>query len=113
MREMLAPTSAIMGKGLGKDVALITDGRFSGGSHGFVIGHVTPEAFVGGPIALIKNGDTVQIDGEKKVISLKISNAEMALRRKNWKEPKPRYSKGVLAKYAKQVSSASLGAVTD
>jgi len=113
MREMLAPTSAIMGKGLGKDVALITDGRFSGGSHGFVIGHVTPEAFVGGPIALIKNGDTIQIDGEKKVISLKISNAEMALRRKNWKEPKPRYLKGVLAKYAKQVSSASLGAVTD
>jgi dihydroxy-acid dehydratase len=113
MREMLAPTSAIMGKGLGKDVALITDGRFSGGSHGFVIGHVTPEAFVGGPIALIKNGDSIQIDGEKKVISLKISNAEMALRRKNWKEPKPRYSKGVLAKYAKQVSSASLGAVTD
>ncbi|HEV3210995.1 MAG TPA: dihydroxy-acid dehydratase, partial [Chthoniobacterales bacterium] len=113
MREMLAPTSAIMGKGLGKDVALITDGRFSGGSHGFVIGHVTPEAFVGGPIALIKNGDTIQIDGEKKVISLKISNAEMALRRKNWKEPKPRYSRGVLAKYAKQVSSASLGAVTD
>ena len=113
MREMLAPTSAIMGKGLGKEVALITDGRFSGGSHGFVIGHVTPEAFVGGPIALIKNGDTIQIDGEKKVISLKISNAEMALRRKNWKEPKPRYSKGVLAKYAKQVSSASLGAVTD
>jgi dihydroxy-acid dehydratase len=113
MREMLAPTSAIMGKGLGKDVALITDGRFSGGSHGFVIGHVTPEAFVGGPIALIKNGDPIQIDGEKKVISLKISNAEMALRRKNWKEPKPRYLKGVLAKYAKQVSSASLGAVTD
>ena len=113
MREMLGPTSAIMGKGLGKDVALITDGRFSGGSHGFVIGHVTPEAFVGGPIALIKNGDTIQIDGEKKVINLKISSAEMALRLKNWKEPKPRYSKGVLAKYAKQVSSASLGAVTD
>src|ERR1700736_5298145 len=113
MREMLGPTSAIMGKGLGKDVALITDGRFSGGSHGFVIGHVTPEAIVGGPIALIKNGDTIQIDGEKKVINLQIPNAEMALRRKNWKEPKPRYSKGVLAKYAKQVSSASFGAVTD
>ena len=113
MREMLGPTSAIMGKGLGKDVALITDGRFSGGSHGFVIGHVTPEAFVGGPIALIKNGDTIEIDGEKKVVNLQISNAEMALRLKNWKEPKPRYSKGVLAKYAKQVSSASLGAVTD
>jgi dihydroxy-acid dehydratase len=109
---MLSPTSAIVGKGLGKDVALITDGRFSGGSHGFVIGHVTPEAFVGGPIALIKNGDPIQIDGEKKVISSKVSNAEMASRRKNWKEPKPRYSKGVLAKYAKQVSSASLGAVT-
>ena len=113
MREMLAPTSAIMGKGLGKDVALITDGRFSGGSHGFVIGHVTPEAFVGGPIALIKNGDTIQIDAAKKAVSLKISDTEMALRRKNWKEPKARYSKGVLAKYAKQVSSASLGAVTD
>jgi len=113
MREMLAPTSAIMGKGLGKDVALITDGRFSGGSHGFVIGHVTPEAFVGGPIALIKNGDPIQIDAAKKVVSLKISDAEMALRRENWKEPNPRYSKGVLAKYAKQVSSASLGAVTD
>ena len=113
MREMLSPTSAIVGKGLGKDVALITDGRFSGGSHGFVIGHVTPEAFVGGPIALIKNGDAIQIDGEKKIVSLKVSNAEMALRRKNWKEPKPRYSKGVLAKYAKQVSSASLGAVMD
>jgi dihydroxy-acid dehydratase len=113
MREMLAPTSAIMGKGLGKDVALITDGRFSGGSHGFVIGHIAPEAFIGGPIALIKNGDTIQIDGERKTISLKISNAEMASRRKSWKTPKPRYSKGVLAKYAKQVSSASLGAVTD
>ena len=113
MREMLAPTSAIMGKGLGKDVALITDGRFSGGSHGFVIGHVTPEAFVGGPIALIKNGDTIQIDAAKKAVSLKISDTEMALRRKNWKEPKARYSKGVLAKYAKLVSSASLGAVTD
>ena len=113
MREMLSPTSAIVGKGLGKDVALITDGRFSGGSHGFVIGHVTPEAFVGGPIALIKNGDLIQIDGERKVISLKVSNAEMASRRKNWKAPKPRYSKGVLAKYTRQVSSASLGAVTE
>jgi dihydroxy-acid dehydratase len=113
MREMLSPTSAIVGKGLGKDVALITDGRFSGGSHGFVIGHVTPEAFVGGPIALIKNGDVIQIDGERKVVSLKVSNAEMASRRKNWKAPKPRYSKGVLAKYTRQVSSASLGAVTE
>jgi dihydroxy-acid dehydratase len=113
MREMLAPTSAIMGKGLGKDVALMTDGRFSGGSHGFVIGHVTPEAFVGGPIAIIKNGDPIEIDGEKKVVDLKISKTELAARLKKWKQPKPRYVKGVLAKYAAQVSSASLGAVTD
>jgi dihydroxy-acid dehydratase len=113
MREMLAPTSAIMGKGLGKDVALMTDGRFSGGSHGFVIGHVTPEAFVGGPIAVIKNGDPIEIDGEKKVVDLKISKAELAARLEKWKQPKPRYVKGVLAKYAAQVSSASLGAVTD
>ncbi len=113
MREMLAPTSAIMGKGLGKDVALITDGRFSGGSHGFVIGHITPEAFTGGPIALVKNGDTIQIDGEAKTITLKILDGEMESRRKNWKAPRPRYSRGVLAKYAKQVTSASLGAITD
>jgi dihydroxy-acid dehydratase len=113
MREMLAPTSAIMGKGLGKDVALITDGRFSGGSHGFVIGHVTPEAFVGGPIAILKNGDPIEIDSEKKVIEIKIPKADLVARLKRWKQPKPRYSKGVLAKYAGQVSSASLGAVTD
>ncbi|MBV8353633.1 MAG: dihydroxy-acid dehydratase [Verrucomicrobia bacterium] len=113
MREMLAPTSAIMGKGLGKDVALITDGRFSGGSHGFVIGHVTPEAFTGGPIAIVKNGDPIEIDGEKKTITLNISKTELAARLKQWKQPKPRYAKGVLAKYAEQVSPASLGAVTD
>ena len=113
MREMLAPTSAIMGKGLGKDVALITDGRFSGGSHGFVIGHVTPEAFTGGPIAIIKNGDPIEIDGEKRAITLKISKTELAKRLGEWKQPKPRYAKGVLAKYAEQVSAASLGAVTD
>lgn len=113
MREMLAPTSAIMGKGLGKDVALITDGRFSGGSHGFVIGHVTPEAFVGGPIAIVRNGDPIEIDSEKKVIDIKIPKTELAGRLKQWKQPKSRYSKGVLAKYAEQVSSASLGAVTD
>ena len=113
MREMLAPTSAIMGKGLGKDVALITDGRFSGGSHGFVIGHVTPEAFTGGPIAIVKNGDSIEIDGEKKTITLNISKTELAARFKQWKQPKPRYAKGVLAKYAEQVSPASLGAVTD
>jgi dihydroxy-acid dehydratase len=113
MREMLAPTSAIVGKGLGKDVALITDGRFSGGSHGFVIGHVTPEAFSGGPIAIIKNGDSIEIDGAKRAITLKISKTELAKRLKKWKQPKPRYTRGVLAKYAKQVSAASLGAVTD
>src|ERR1700736_5339232 len=113
MREMLAPTSAIMGKGLGKDVALITDGRFSGGSHGFVIGHITPEAFVGGTLAIVKEGDPIEIDGEKRAITLKISKTELAKRLGEWKEPKPRYSRGVLAKYAKQVSSASFGAVTD
>ncbi len=113
MREMLAPTSAVSGKGLGEDVALITDGRFSGGSHGFVVGHITPEAHVGGPIALIKNGDTITIDAKKRAITLEISGAEMKRRRKAWKKPKPRYTKGVLAKYASQVSSASLGAVTD
>jgi dihydroxy-acid dehydratase len=113
MREMLSPTSAIMGKGLGKDVALITDGRFSGGSHGFVIGHVTPEAFVGGPIAVVKNGDPISIDAEKRTIDLKISKAELQERLKAWKPPKPKYPRGVLAKYAGQVKPASLGAVTD
>jgi dihydroxy-acid dehydratase len=113
MREMLAPTSAVSGKGLGEHVALITDGRFSGGSHGFVVGHITPEAQVGGPIALIKNGDTISIDAIKRRITLEISDAEMARRRKAWKKPKPRYTRGVLAKYASHVSSASLGAVTD
>ena len=113
MREMLSPTSAIMGKGLGKDVALITDGRFSGGSHGFVIGHMTPEAFVGGPLAVVKNGDPISIDAEKSTIDLKISKAELQERLKAWKQPKPKYPRGVLAKYADQVKSASLGAVTD
>ena len=113
MREMLAPTSAIIGKGLGDQVALITDGRFSGGSHGFVIGHVTPEAYAGGPIAIVKNGDPIEIDSVKKTIDLKLPKAEIARRLKAWKQPKPRYSRGVLAKYAQQVNSASLGAVTD
>jgi dihydroxy-acid dehydratase len=113
MREMLAPTSAIMGKGLGKDVALITDGRFSGGSHGFVIGHVTPEAYLGGPLAIVKNGDPIEIDAEKKTIDLVLSKKEINKRLKAWKQPKPRYVKGVLAKYANQVKSASVGAVTD
>ena len=113
MREMLSPTSAIMGKGLGKEVALITDGRFSGGSHGFVIGHVTPEAFVGGPIAVVKNGDPIAIDAEKRTIDLKLPKAELQKRLKAWKAPKPKYPRGVLAKYADQVKPASLGAVTD
>jgi dihydroxy-acid dehydratase len=113
MREMLSPTSAIMGKGLGKDVALITDGRFSGGSHGFVVGHITPEAYVGGPLALVKNGDPITIDAEKRQINLGVPASELKKRLKAWKAPKPRYIRGVLAKYASTVSSASLGAVTD
>jgi len=102
-----------MGKGLGKDVAFITDGRFSGGSHGFVIGHVTPEAFVGGPIAVIKNGDPITIDAEKRSITLGIPDKELKARLAKWKQPKPRYTRGVLAKFAKLCSSASEGAVTD
>jgi dihydroxy-acid dehydratase len=113
MREMLAPTSAIMGKGLGKEVALITDGRFSGGSHGFVVGHITPEAQVGGPIALIKEGDSIVIDAEKRTITLAIPAKEMKSRRKAWKAPRARYTRGVLAKFAHLVTSASQGAVTD
>ncbi|MCP4472403.1 MAG: dihydroxy-acid dehydratase [Gammaproteobacteria bacterium] len=113
MREMLSPTSAIMGKGLGKDVAFLTDGRFSGGSHGFVVGHVTPEAAVGGPIALLKNGDTITIDAEKRQVNVDLSDAELKRRAKSWKAPRPRYKRGVLAKYARLVSSASAGAVTD
>ncbi|HAO80720.1 MAG TPA: dihydroxy-acid dehydratase, partial [Verrucomicrobia subdivision 3 bacterium] len=98
MREMLSPTSAIMGKGLGKDVALITDGRFSGGSHGFVVGHITPEAYVGGTIALVKNGDAITIDAEKRELTLAIPAKELAARRQAWKKPAPRYTRGVLAK---------------
>ncbi|MCL4219213.1 MAG: dihydroxy-acid dehydratase, partial [Candidatus Hydrogenedentes bacterium] len=113
MREMLAPTSAVMGKGLGKDVALITDGRFSGGSHGFVVGHITPEAQVGGPLAIVKNGDTITIDAVKRTLTLEVPAAEIKARLAKWKAPKPRYTRGVLAKYAAHVSSASLGAVTD
>jgi len=113
MREMLSPTSAIMGKGLGKEVALITDGRFSGGSHGFVVGHVTPEAYVGGTIALVKNGDHITIDAAKRAITLDVPAKELAKRKKAWKKPAPRYPRGVLAKYAHTVTSASLGAVTD
>jgi dihydroxy-acid dehydratase len=113
MREMLSPTSAVMGKGLGKEVALITDGRFSGGSHGFVVGHVTPEAFEGGPIALVENGDIISIDAETREMTVKISDAVLAERKAKWVRPTPNYTRGALAKYAKTVSSASEGAVTD
>lgn len=113
MREMLSPTSAVMGKGLGQDVALITDGRFSGGSHGFVVGHITPEAFEGGPIALIEDGDRITIDAETRQITVQVSDAELAERKTRWVRPELKYKRGVLAKYAKTVSSASEGAVTD
>jgi dihydroxy-acid dehydratase len=113
MREMLSPTSAVMGKGLGKDVALITDGRFSGGTHGFVVGHITPEAYDGGAIAIIKNGDTITIDAVKREINLEVPMSEIKKRLSTWKKPKPKAERGALAKYAKLVSSASEGAVTD
>ena len=113
MREMLSPTSAIMGKGLGSDVALITDGRFSGGSHGFVVGHVTPEAVEGGPIAIVEDGDKLTIDAEFHELTLHLSDEVIAQRLAKWKKPEARYTRGVLAKYAKTVSSASEGAVTD
>jgi dihydroxy-acid dehydratase len=113
MREMLGPTSAIMGQGLGKEVALITDGRFSGGTHGFVVGHITPEAYEGGPLALLKNGDRITIDAEKREINAAITAKEWKARRTRWKKPKPRYTRGVLAKFAHLAQPASQGAVTD
>ncbi|UVM07354.1 dihydroxy-acid dehydratase [Pseudomonas laurylsulfatiphila] len=113
MREMLSPTSAVMGKGLGKEVALITDGRFSGGSHGFVVGHITPEAFEGGPIALVENGDRIIIDAQTRQITVDVSDAVLVERKSRWVRPESKYKRGVLAKYAKTVSSASEGAVTD
>jgi dihydroxy-acid dehydratase len=113
MREMLSPTAAIMGKGLGQEVALITDGRFSGGSHGFVVGHVSPEAALGGPLALVKTGDGITIDAQHREMTLHVAAAELKRRRKAWVAPKPYARRGALAKYARQVSSASLGAVTD
>lgn len=112
MREMLSPTGAIMGKGLGADVALITDGRFSGGSHGFVVGHVSPEAAVGGPIALIEDGDTITIDAQSKKISVAVSDEDMRVRRAAWRRPPSTVRRGALAKYRAEVSSASDGAVT-
>jgi dihydroxy-acid dehydratase len=113
MQEMLAPTSALIGQGLGESVGLLTDGRFSGGTWGMVVGHVSPEAYVGGTIALVKEGDSVTIDAKKRLIQLNIGPRELAARRKRWKAPKPRYTRGLLAKYMKLVSTASRGAVTD
>ncbi|XTZ10853.1 MAG: dihydroxy-acid dehydratase, partial [cyanobacterium endosymbiont of Rhopalodia yunnanensis] len=113
MREMLAPTSAIIGAGLGDSVGLITDGRFSGGTYGLVVGHVAPEAFVGGTIALVEEGDTITIDAEQRLLQLNVSEEELAQRRQNWTAPQLRYQRGVLGKYARLVSSSSLGAVTD
>jgi dihydroxy-acid dehydratase len=113
MREMLSPTSAIMGLGLGEQVALITDGRFSGGSHGFVVGHVTPEAAVGGPIGLLRNGDRITIDAVKRRMNVALTAAELKRRARVWRAPRPYATQGVLAKYARMVSSASTGAVTD
>jgi dihydroxy-acid dehydratase len=113
MREMLSPTSAINGRGLAGKVALITDGRFSGGSHGFVVGHIAPESAVGGPIGLLKDGDTIFIDAVSRQIKVELTDSELAARRATWAAPEPYAKRGVLAKYAKQVSSASRGAVTD
>ena len=113
MPEMLKPTAAIMGAGLGKDVALITDGRFSGGTHGFVVGHITPEAQEGGNLALIENGDVITIDAETNTISVEVSEEVLQKRRLNWKAPDLKFKRGVLYKYAKTVSSAAKGCVTD
>ena len=113
MQEMLAPTAALIGQGLGESVGLITDGRFSGGTWGMVVGHVAPEAYVGGPIALVKEGDSITIDAKKRLIQLSVPAKELAARRKKWQQPKPRYTTGLMAKYMKLVSTASKGAITD
>ncbi len=113
MQEMLAPTAALIGQGLGESVGLITDGRFSGGTWGMVVGHVAPEAYVGGPIALVKEGDSITIDAKKRLVQLNVPAKELAARRKKWKQPKPRYTKGLMAKYVSLVSTASKGAITD
>ncbi|WP_298937566.1 dihydroxy-acid dehydratase [Ralstonia thomasii] len=113
MREMLSPTAALVGQGLGDSVGLVTDGRFSGGSYGMVVGHVAPEAAVGGTIALVEEGDSITLDAERRLLQLDVPDEEIARRRAQWKPPAPRYTRGVLAKYARSVSSASLGAVTD
>jgi dihydroxy-acid dehydratase len=113
MQEMLAPTSALIGQGLGESVGLITDGRFSGGTWGMVVGHVAPEAFVGGTIALVKEGDSITIDAHQRLLQLNVSDEELAKRRAQWRQPAPRYTRGLMAKYIKLVSTASVGAVTD
>ena len=113
MPEMLKPTSAIIGAGLGKSVALITDGRFSGGTHGFVVGHITPEAYDGGTIALVKDDDTIELDATKNTITLKVGEEELAQRRKEWKQPPLKAEKGILFKYARHVKTAAEGCVTD
>jgi dihydroxy-acid dehydratase len=113
MQEMLAPTSALIGQGLGESVGLITDGRFSGGTWGMVVGHVAPEAYVGGPIALVREGDSITIDADKRLLQLHVTDEELARRRVQWKQPAPRYTRGVMAKYIRLVSTASVGAVTD
>jgi dihydroxy-acid dehydratase len=113
MREMLAPTSALIGAGLGDSVGLITDGRFSGGTHGMVVGHVAPEAAVGGTIALVEEGDSITIDADRHVVHLDVADAVLAERRRRWTPPTPRYTTGVLAKYARLVSGSNIGAVTD
>jgi dihydroxy-acid dehydratase len=102
-----------MGRGLGQDVALVTDGRFSGGTHGFVVGHITPEAYLGGPLAVVKNGDEITIDARARTLTVNTPARDLRARLRSWKPPKPRYTRGVLAKYARQVSSASTGAITD
>ena len=113
LREMLSPTSAIIGEGLGDSVGLITDGRFSGGTYGMVVGHVAPEAAVGGTIALVNEGDSVTIDADQRLLQLNVGDEELARRRAAWQPPAPRYTRGVMVKYAKLVSTASKGAVTD
>ena len=113
MQEMLAPTSALVGQGLGESVGLITDGRFSGGTWGMVVGHVAPEAHLGGTIALVQEGDSITIDAHRRLIQLNVDDAELARRRAQWQAPAPRYTRGLLAKYTRLVSSASIGAITD
>jgi dihydroxy-acid dehydratase len=113
MQEMLAPTSALVGQGLGESVGLITDGRFSGGTWGMVVGHVAPEAYVGGTIALVEEGDSITIDAHRLLLQLNVDDAELARRRARWIPPRPRYTRGVMAKYMRLVSTASKGAITD